>query len=258
MRWYLLLAALLLFTAIPASAAVTYDAKGSNACNNPATTCDVNITVGAGSNVVIMAGSAVNNGSVTVSSVACNSGVTCSCSLTKRQVNATSNTAEIWVCTVGTVGSNTASVVRFTYGSGTNSTVGAVSFQGVDQTTPNGTGVGNTGNDTTPTVTVSNSSGNISMDVTATSGAVPGSPTQTSSCGGAACWATGNNNAGGSSASTTASSNAHTWTLGSSQVWASVAVSVLASGGGGGGGIVCPLVGGCLVDFGLQRGGLVK
>lgn len=105
----------------------------------------------------------------------------------------------------------------------------AISFTGVNQTTPLGTFVGATGQSTTATVNVSSKPGELVLDTVTTSG---DANILTANAGQTERWdlfsGTGdlNNVRGGGSTEAGAASVTMSWTLGASKVWAIGAVAI--------------------------------
>src|SRR5881296_515947 len=112
--------------------------------------------------------------------------------------------------------------VKVTWGGGNNvGEVGAISFTGVDQTTPLGTFVTASASTTTPTVNVTSAAGELVVD---TVGATGGTLTVDASQ--AQRWNLTQTVRGGGSTEAGAATVTMSWSLGTSNAWATIAVPV--------------------------------
>ncbi len=209
------------------------NATSGNGGNTNVTTLSFSHTVNAGSNRLLLVGVHTRNGSATVSSVtwgtgsACTSTCTpnsCRCALTQvaSEPAGTANLTQIW--RLVNPPAATANV-NITVNISTRLVGGAVSFFGVDQTTPLGTPAVATGTNGTPSVTVASNTGQLVVDAVTANG----NTTLTVGSGQTQQYNTGtgtssSNVLGAGSTEPGASSTTMSWTLGSARPWSIVAV----------------------------------
>jgi len=207
--------------AAPSVCAVAVDSTSHTFANSATHTWSH--TVGAGSNRVLVVGVSNRDGTRTVSTVTYG-GV----ALTRIGLQngaGTANRVELWRLIAPATG--TANIIVTLSGS-TETVAGAVSYTGVDQTTPFGTFASASGTSTAPSVAVTSASGEVVMDVVAANGDSDGATVGT---GQTQRWNDFTGTGGGDihgagSTEPGAASVTMAWTLVASKAWAIGAVPV--------------------------------
>jgi hypothetical protein len=197
-----------------------FPASTSSSSGSGSTTLSWSHTVGAGSNRILVVGVALANGSSqTVSSVEYNGD---SLTFIGSKENGTNVRVELWFLLAPDVGLD--NTIDITLDGSADIAAGAVTFTGVNQTTPFDSFASATGTGTGPTVDASSAACDVVIDVL---GAVA-APSVTAGSGQTLEWTaaysstvTGAQSVEGGAATTTMSH-----TLGSSQAWAVGAVSM--------------------------------
>ena len=235
MRALVAIALLVLALADPAQASITRNSATSSACSGNPNPCTVAHTV-AGADPFLLVCVAVYHyaSTPTISTPTWNS-----LPLTPLDTNSNASCGD--KCTVALYGlanpgAATANVSVGFSGSYTGAVIGAVSYNGVDPTTPTGTPVRATGSGSPASVTVSSNSGEIVQDCLG-SMAAGGVPSVAS--GQTSNWSLfdgGGYTHGASSYMTGAPSTVSAWTLNGSPQWGMLGVPIKPIGGGGGGG----------------------
>lgn len=232
-----LLALVFLCWAIAAHAAVAFDANSTADCTGNAVlgttglTCS-NLTVGSGSNRVLVVQLAFNNQSITTVAVNWDQLGTPQAMTLIKTVNTTgaAGRAELWGLVAPTSGAKQAKVTW----NATNSdvTMNAVSWTGANQTGgattfPNSTSA--QGTSTTSAVTITSAVGDATMDSTvlANGAANFSAPTQTQTY----LDNTPANISGAGSRAAGAATVTHQWTLSASVTWANAGTDIAAAGG---------------------------
>ncbi len=201
-------------------AAVTYQNTAETYANNRAGTTGItlsNFNPGTGSNRLLVVG--LSFGLAVPSGVTVTFGGT---SLT--QVPGTSSTrgtqhVEMWYVVNPT---GTGNIVAKWSGT-CDVVIGAVAFNGVDQTTPVRNGTFSTGTATAVSVTITSATGDMTMDTVSSVGARIGSPTQTQR------WVDLNGNHLNGAGSTGAATVTHGWTQSETNNWVSAGVDIVAA-----------------------------
>ena len=214
----LVLAVALWGLVVPRSAwaAVAVDAAGHG--SGAAATCTLPLTVGSGSNRALVVGVTLYSTDSSVASITYPG-----TSMTRQaQVTGSAQRVELWAGVNPTPGR---APVTVTISPGTASVCGAVSFTGVDQTTPTIHAATNSGTGRTASVTVTSAAGNMTLDTVACSSCAFTDHTQRQR------WLDKepSRGAAGGSTATGAESVQHRWTLNHSNHWASAAVDVEAA-----------------------------
>jgi hypothetical protein len=213
-----LLSTLLLGLVVPrsAGAAVAVDAAGHGI--GTAATCSVPLTVGSRSNRALVVGVTLYSTDSSVASITYPG-----TSMTRQaQVTGSAQRVEIWAGVNPTPGRATVTV---TLSPGTASVCGAVSFTGVDQTTPTIHAATNSGTGRTASVTVTSAVRNMTLDTVACSSCAFTHHTQTQR------WLDKEPSRGAAGGSTAAGAESvqHRWAINASSSWASAAVDVEAA-----------------------------
>src|SRR5438876_1071828 len=207
-------AVLLSFLPTTVEAAVAVDNVTSSTFNTGNSTFSFNHAVGSGANRLLIVGVTDDNNrgvpSVTYNAVA------------MTAIGSKSN-GNLLVSMFRTVNPPSGTfAVKVTWGGGNNvGEVGAISFTGVDQTTPLGTFVTASASTTTPTVNVTSAAGELVVDtVGATGGTLTVEASQTQR------WNLTQTVRGGGSTEAGAATVTMSWSLGTSNSWATIAVPV--------------------------------
>ena len=213
-----LLSALLWGLVVPRSAwtAVAVDAGGHG--SGAAATCTVPLTVGSESNRALVVGVTLYSTDSSVASITYPG-----TSMTRQaHVTGSAQRVEIWAGVNPTPGRATVTV---TLSPGTASVCGAVSFTGVDQTTPTFHAATNSGTGRTASVTVTSAAGNMTLDTVACSACAFTNHTQRQR------WLDREPSRGTAGGSTAAGADSvqHRWALNESSHWASAAVDIEAA-----------------------------
>jgi len=152
---------------VGAQGGVTVDGAGSSATADGVSSLDISHTTGTGTDRLMLVGVSANSygGVRTISSVTFTYDTTV---LTLSQVGSVENEAGRLAAVYGLLNppSGQAGTVTVTFSGsvGNGIVAGVVNFAGVDQTTPYGTYASNTGTDTTPTVNVVTTAGDLVFD----------------------------------------------------------------------------------------------
>lgn len=224
----------------PAEAQIVVDsATSGNGGNSNVNTLSFSHTVNAGTNRLLLVGVHVRNGSTTVASVTWGTGSTCvstcnpsfcRCALTQvasEAAGSNANLTQLWELVNPPVATAN---ITITLGSGSfkNLVGGAVSYFGVDQTTPLGTPAVATGTVATASVTVASAAGELVVDAVTANGnasTLSSGPGQTQRYN--TRTGTGSNNVlGAGSTESGATSTTMSWTLGSARSWSIIAVPI--------------------------------
>jgi len=235
---HLVAVALISFRAAPTRAAITVDnASSGNGGNANVSSLSFSHTVNSGSNRILLVGVHTRDGNTTVNSVTWGTGsacagtcdpTTCLCALTLvglAVAPGNKNMVQIWQLLAPPVATAN---VTITINPAKNIAAGAVSYFGVDQTTPLGTPVTNAGTASPATVTVSSARGELVVDavsvdgdalsLTAAAGQTQQYNTETGTKGG--------NIIAGGSTKAGAASVTMSWTLGTNKDWSIIAVAL--------------------------------
>ena len=191
----------------------------------------INVVVPAGSSEMLLVGVTFNPGSTV-------SGITYggkTLTLVKGAGDGTYDRAEVWQLLNPTVGT-TNLVITFA-SSATDISVGALVFNGVNQTTPFSAMSTNGGNSTTPSVTIASATGDEVFNLIASRSATSGT---TTGSGQVRYWSLpstggGYTSLGAASIAPGAGSVTNSWTTPSGTYWSSIAVSIQPAAGGGSG-----------------------
>ena len=213
-----LLSALLWGLWVPrsAGAAVAVDAAGHG--SGAAAACTVPLTVGSASNRALVVGVTLYSTGSSVTSITYPGA-----SMTRQaQATGSAQRVEIWAGVNPAPGRATVTV---TISPGTASVCGAVSFTGVDQTTPTIHAATNSGTGRTASVTVTSAAGNMTLDTVACSSCSFTHHAQTQR------WLDKEPSRGAAGGSTAAGAESvqHLWALNESSHWASAAVDIEAA-----------------------------
>ncbi len=208
-------AGLLFLLPATVEAAVAVDAVNSTTVAN-ASTGTVTLTVGSGANRLLIVGVSDNN-KRTISSVTVNTTLTMT-SIGSQTDGATTK-IQMFSLINPPAGLNTVQVTWS--GGGVNGVIGAISFTGVNQTTPLGTFASATGTSTAPSVNVTSAAGEIVVDtVVGAGGTLTVDPSQTQR------WNLTSTVRGGGSTEAGAATVTMSWTLSASNSWSIGGVSV--------------------------------
>jgi hypothetical protein len=139
--------------------------------------------------------------------------------LVGRYTGSHSHTSEIWRLLAPTVA--TANIVA-SFNSSVDAIGGGVAFDGVDQSTPTGTLVGASADNSSPSRTVTSATGEVVIDVLF----VDQNTTATAGAGQTERWDQTNNRTGAGSTEAGASSVTMSWTLGTADEWNLAAVPI--------------------------------
>jgi hypothetical protein len=211
-------------TPTPGVGQITFDSASSAAGpNGNVSSLTFAHTVGAGSDRVLWVGVHTRDGNTAVSNVTY--GGTPFTRVGSIVAGGGQNRSEIWQLLSPAVG--TANIV-VTLSAAKNVAAGAVSFFGVDQSTPVGSLASGSGNSTTANVTVSSAAGEVVLDAVSANGdaiSLTAGAGQTQRYNTGTGTAGGNVRAGGSTEQG-APTVTMSWTLGASKPWSIFAVSI--------------------------------
>jgi hypothetical protein len=213
----------LLLMAIPTFAAISFDSNSSSQEDNPTTNLSWSHTVGNGPSRILIVGLSIKD-AVTANTVTYN--VTSTLTRIDSQASPGSkNSVELWYLLSPPSGTANIDV---TLSSIAKIVAGAISYSGVDQFTPLGPFVGNSGTNNLATATVSSAAGEIVFDTVSVEGQAP---TTTAGAGQTEQWnrltgSGGSDLVGGGSTEIGAASVTMYWSHASGRDWAIGTVSL--------------------------------